>query len=109
MIADGLLLFSTFASPMVSAILTLFVYAAGFFSADIMLLDPGVKSSVFQSVLKIFYFIVPNLSLLNLRPHVVHDIPIEGTKVMAGVLYAIANSLILLAIAALIFNRRNLK
>ncbi len=103
------LTFSTFATPMVSAILSLFVYIGGFFSADYMLLGPGTSNPVIQWFMKIIYYIMPNMSLLNFRSHIVHDLPIEGANLLLGALYAIAYSVILLVCASVIFKNRSLK
>ena len=103
------LTFSTFATPIVSAILSSFVYIAEFFSADYMLLGPGTSNPVIQWFMKIIYYMMPNLSLLNFRSHIVHDLPIEGTNLLLGALYAIAYSVILLVCASMIFKKRSFK
>src|SRR5205085_325218 len=56
------LLFSSFSSPALSALLTFFVFVIGHFSADLKTLSATVGSGVARLVFAALYYLLPNLS-----------------------------------------------
>lgn len=103
------LFFSTCTSFIVSAVLSLFVYLAGNFSADIIVLGSGVENMGLYWLLKIVYYIIPNFSLLNINNYVVHSMPLSFEKIALGVVYSIVYCSLLILFAAALFKRHNLK
>lgn len=103
------LFFAVYASPVVSAVLTLFVFVAGNFSADITALNPGIDNPVFINILNVLFYIMPNFSLLNINSQIVHGLPLYYMEIIWGIVYSMAYSTILLFFATMVFNRKNLK
>jgi len=103
------LFFSTFTSPVLSAILTLFVFVAGNFSADVKVLGPGVKSGMLKKIIDGIFYIVPNFDALNIHSAVVHNLPLDYGRIGLGILYSIAYCGLLLIFTTLLFRKQDLK
>ena len=103
------LFFSTFSSPILSAVLTFGFYLAGQFNADLRNFDRVVSSRAAVWLARSLYHILPDLSAFDVKTQVVHGLPVSASYVAVttgyGVLYVTA---ILLA-ATYIFSRRDFK
>ena len=103
------LLFSTFSTPALSALLTFFVFIIGHFSADLKALGNSAGSVAARWLFRSLYYGLPNLSNYSLITAAAHGYS-PGPRVMAvSTAYAIVYIVVLLAAAMLIFNRRNFK
>src|SRR6266480_2425452 len=103
------LLFSSFSSPALSALLTFFVFIIGHFSADLKSLGNSSGSAAARWLFRSLYYGLPNLSNYSMITEAAHGY-IPGSSVMVvSVAYAIFYIVVLLAAATLVFNRRNFK
>jgi ABC-type transport system involved in multi-copper enzyme maturation permease subunit len=110
MIVTGVaLLFSTFSSPALSALLTFFVFIIGHFSADLKTLGNSAGSVAARWLFRSLYYGLPNLSNYSLITVAAHGYVPEARVMAVSVAYAIFYIVVLLAGATLIFNRRNFK
>ena len=66
-------------------------------------------SSVVRNAALILYYLLPNLSSFDLKVHAIYAIPLNPSGLLLTVLYFIAYTGILLAIAAILFERREMK
>ena len=103
------LFFSSFTTPMLSAILSIFVYVSGHFAADIKLLGPGIESKPFEVFLNVLHYILPNLENFNIKAQVVHHLPISMGFFIFSVIYGIFYISIILLLSIFIFQRRDFK
>ena len=103
------LFFSSFTTPMLSAILSIFVYVSGHFAADIKLLGPGIESKSFEIFLNVLHYILPNLENYNIKAQVVHHLPISMDFFIFSVIYGIFYISIILLLSIFIFQRRDFK
>jgi ABC-type transport system involved in multi-copper enzyme maturation permease subunit len=103
------LFFSTFSTPLLSAALTLGLYVAGHFSADLLAFDQAVDSPAVQSLARGLYYLLPNLAPFDVALQVVHGEPIALGYVMVNTAYACAYIAALLVAACVIFSRRDFK
>lgn len=103
------LLFSSFSSPALSALLTFFVFIIGHFSADLKGLAASSGSTPARFVFRGLYYLLPNLSHYSVITPAAHGITPEPGAAMMAIAYAIVYSSVLLAAATLIFGRRNFK
>jgi ABC-type transport system involved in multi-copper enzyme maturation permease subunit len=103
------LLFSTFSSPMVSAATTLGLYVAGHFSDDLRHLDQSVDSRVAGVLGRLLSYLLPDLSVFDVKARVVHGLPVPFDEVAWAVGYGLVYIVGLLAVSILIFNRRDFK
>jgi len=103
------LLFSSFSSPALSALLTFFVFIIGHFSADLKGLAGSMGSTAARWLFAALYYLLPNLGNYSyITPAAYGQHPSSGS-VLAAILYAAMYVAVVLAAATLIFNRRNFK
>ena len=102
-------LFSSFSSPALSALLSFFVFIIGHFSASLNDLAKSLGSTFAQYFFATIYYLLPNLSHFSFIANSAHgDFP-PASMIGGAILYAIVYIGILLALTLLIFSRRNFK
>jgi ABC-type transport system involved in multi-copper enzyme maturation permease subunit len=110
MIITGVaLLFSTFSSPALSALLTFFVFVIGHFSADLKSLSSTSNQLAARLVFRALYYLLPNLSTYSGITPAAHGLSPDMQSIILAVAYTIVYDVVLLASATLIFSRRNFK
>jgi ABC-type transport system involved in multi-copper enzyme maturation permease subunit len=102
------LLFSSFSSPLLSAVFTFALFVIGSFGEDLRGFAAMAHGSV-HWLATLAAFIVPNFSSLNVVASVAHGNPVPGSLVVYNTIYAVLYATAALAGAVLIFERRNLK
>jgi ABC-type transport system involved in multi-copper enzyme maturation permease subunit len=103
------LFFSSYSSPILSAVFTLGVYLVGQFTADLKRFDQIVDAPAAVIVAKAAYYILPDFSRFDVKLAVVHGLPVTGTYLIWSGLYALAYVAALLFGAMTIFARRDFK
>jgi ABC-type transport system involved in multi-copper enzyme maturation permease subunit len=101
--------FSTYSSPMLSAIFTLGIYVVGQFNADLRRFDTIVDSPAAIAVAKACYYVLPDFSRFDVKLAVVHGVPVPVTFLLATAAYAAIYIAALLFGAMVIFARRDFK
>lgn len=97
-----------FTSSVLATLLTFGVYLMGNFSQDLVTLGRLSNNSGFQRLTQGLYLILPDLSRLNLKNQAVYGnglLP-NSTTLIANAGYGLLYTVLLLAIAILIFSRR---
>jgi len=102
------LLFSSFSSPIFSAIFSFSLFVIGTFADDLRNFA-ALAHGVTKGIATATAYLVPNFSSLNVISRVAHDQHIAGTLVLYNTIYALLYSAAVTAAAVLIFERRNLK
>ena len=103
------LLFSTFSSPALSALLTFFVFIIGHFSADLKSLATSTASMSARWLFTGLYYLLPNLSNYSYITPAAHGQTPGAMGILAAILYAAIYIAVVLAGATLVFSRRNFK
>lgn len=103
------LFFSTFSSPLLSALLTLGLWTAGHFNADLRNFERVVDSPVAVYTARAIYYLLPNLAPFDVKGQVVHGGPVSPAHVALTLAYALVYIGALLAAAIAIFRRRDFK
>lgn len=103
------ILFSSFSTPALSALLAFFIFVIGHFSQSLKDFAANLGSSFTRLFFDALYYVLPNLSFFSFITNAAHgDAP--PLKMIGGAaLYAICYVGILLVITNLIFSRRNFK
>ena len=103
------LLFSSFSSPALSALMTFAVFIIGHFSADLKSFAASLGSQGARLFFGALYYLLPNLSNYSfITPAAYGEMPTPA-QFLAAALYALVYVAVLLSAATLIFNRRNFK
>ena len=103
------LLFSSFSSPALSALLTFFVFIIGHFSADLKTLSTSLGTGSGRWFFTALYYLLPNFANYSFITEAGHGLTPDAARAGVAILYALAYITALLAAATLIFNRRNFK
>ena len=110
MILTGVaLLFSSFSSPALSALLTFFVFIIGHFSADLKSLANSMGGSAARWLFSALYYLLPNLANLSFITPAAHGQLPAAEHVAVVVLYSLVYIVVILATATMIFSHRNFK
>ena len=103
------ILFSSFSSVSLSALLTFLVFLIGHLSAALKELATTLNSAVARIILEGTYYLLPNLSIYSFRTEAANGMSAGPALAGYASLYAIAYVSIVLVISILIFSRRNFK
>lgn len=103
------LLFSSFSSPALSALLTFFIFIIGHFSADLKTFSSTFGSAGARGFFTGLYYVLPNLANFSYITPAAHGQMPAPMMLVSLLAYAIVYIAILLTGAALIFDRRSFK
>jgi len=108
MITAITLLFSSFTTPVFSAVFAFALFVIGTFAGDLAQLSLKAHG-VSRVVLMTLTYLLPDFSSLNVIGQVAHQKPVPAGLIGLNTGYAVLYSAAVTAAAALIFSRRNLK
>jgi len=103
------LMFSSFSTPLLSALFSFAVYIIGNFSRDLLQMAQLSDSVIGKAVLKAIYYLVPHLSNFSFITEGSHGRIVPARMAVSATVYAIVYIGILLSAAMLIFQKRNFK
>jgi ABC-type transport system involved in multi-copper enzyme maturation permease subunit len=103
------LVFSSFSSPSLSALLTFFVFIIGHFSADLKALAATSASLPARWLFSALYYLLPNLANFSVITPAAYGVTPRPMTAIASAAYALFYIAVLLCVATLIFGRRNFK
>ncbi len=110
MILTGVaLLFSSFSSPALSALLTFLVFIIGHFSGDLKSLAASTPSVAVRWFFSGLYYVLPNLANLSFITPAAHGELPKPSQVAFAILYSLTYIAVILTATTLIFRRRNFK
>ena len=103
------LVFSSFSSPALSALLTFFVFVIGHFSADLKSLAATGNRTAARLLFRTLYYLLPNLTNFSVITPAAHGATPSSSAFALATVYMLVYVGVLLAAATLIFSRRNFK
>ena len=107
------LLCSTFTTSTLSAMFTLSIYVIGHLTEDLknlaLRLSDNFSSTFSSTLLEVVYYVLPNFDYFNIKGEVVHGVSIDPATVAKLLSYGLVYTAVLLALACLIFERRDVK
>jgi ABC-type transport system involved in multi-copper enzyme maturation permease subunit len=101
--------FSTFSTPMLSAVLTFGLYVVGQFNADLKNFDQVVDSQAVIWLSRGAYHVLPDFSSFDVKTQVVHGLPVAAGYLATTTAYGLAYIAALLLTGTIIFSRRDFK
>jgi ABC-type transport system involved in multi-copper enzyme maturation permease subunit len=102
------LLFSSFSSPLLSAVFAFSLFVIGSFAEDLRGFASMAQGATHWLATAAAY-LVPNFSSLNIITSVAHEQPVAAQLIVSNTLYALLYAGMALCGAVLIFEHRNLK
>jgi ABC-type transport system involved in multi-copper enzyme maturation permease subunit len=102
------LLFSSFSSPLMSAVFAFSLFVIGSFSEDLRGFA-GMTQGVMRWLAQGAAYLVPNFASLNVITSVAHQQPVSGHLILANTAYALVYAAMTICGAIVIFEHRNLK
>ncbi len=103
------LLFSCFTSPFLAILFTAGMYVAGLLAGDLRTVHAVELNPGTLKLMRGISYLLPNFENFNVMGAVVHGRGVPAALVWQDTLYAILYVAIVLAGAAIVFSRRNLK
>ncbi|MBN1222473.1 MAG: ABC transporter permease subunit [Candidatus Aminicenantes bacterium] len=101
------ILFSSFSTPILSSIFTLAFYLIGHFSWGFETLISKIQSGFLKSAVRGLYTLLPDLENFNYKTEIVHHLPLPSSALLLSILYGIAYTAFILALAMVIFRKRD--
>jgi ABC-type transport system involved in multi-copper enzyme maturation permease subunit len=102
------LLFSSFSSPLLSAVFAFSLFIIGSFAEDLRNFA-GVAHGISRWLATGAAYLVPNFSALNVITAIAHEQPVPGQLILQNTVYALFYAAMALSGAVLIFEHRDLK
>jgi Cu-processing system permease protein len=103
------MLFSCFTTPFLAILFTVGLYIAGVFAEDLRTVQAiDLAPAILKSIRGLSY-LIPNFENFNVMGRVAHGGAVAGSLVWQCTAYAVLYAAIVLAVAAQVFSRRNLK
>jgi ABC-type transport system involved in multi-copper enzyme maturation permease subunit len=108
-VTAAVVFFSTFASPVLAAMLTIGLFVIGHLSESLRNFGDLLGGELQQRVLLVVYYVVPNLEMFNVRGMVVHGDSVSQMHLALATVYCLGYTGILLIVAGAIFARKELR
>jgi ABC-type transport system involved in multi-copper enzyme maturation permease subunit len=108
MITALALLFSSFSSPLLSAVFAFALFIIGTFAEDLRGFA-ALTTGIARWIATALAYVIPNFSALNVIGSVAHGQPVSGQLILYNSIYALFYAAMALTGAVLIFEHRNLK
>lgn len=103
------ILFSSFSSPALSALMTLAVFVIGHLSSSLRDLAATLNSRLATYLFDAIYYLLPNLSLFSFRTEAANGLSPQAWHIASAAVYAVVYAAVLQVITIVIFRSRNFK
>jgi ABC-type transport system involved in multi-copper enzyme maturation permease subunit len=101
------ILFSCFSTPILSSIYSLCFFLIGHLSWGLEALIKKMRPGVGKILVRFLYMVLPDLENFNFRTEVVYNLPIPIQSYLYSTAYGIFYTIFILALAMLVFRRRD--
>jgi ABC-type transport system involved in multi-copper enzyme maturation permease subunit len=108
-IAAVALLFAAVSGPFLSGMFTVGVFCIGHLSTGLKTMGEESGDSVIAALTTVVYYLFPNLEAFNFKLEALYQTPVVPMDSLLAVLYAVTYSAALLALAAMLFSRRDFR
>jgi ABC-type transport system involved in multi-copper enzyme maturation permease subunit len=100
-------LFSCFSTPILSSLFALSFYLIGHFSWGLETLIKKTPPGAGRVLLRVLYTVLPDLENFNIKTEVVHGLAVPSGLVLHAAAYGLVYTAFVLALATLVFRRRD--
>jgi Cu-processing system permease protein len=102
-------LFSTFSTATLASIYTLSVVGAGWLFGEVRSFWLSAKQAELKELVRVLDFVLPNMTLLDLKESVTYGDPVALGSVLTRAAYGLGYAATLLLLATAIFTRRDIR
>jgi Cu-processing system permease protein len=102
-------LFASFSSQYVTAVASTGLFFLGHLAPDLYVMAEQSKSEAVRAGLKVLFYVLPNFDRLDFKARATYLEPTSLSEFAGSGLYAIAYSIVLIALACVLFERRDFK
>ncbi|MBK9516519.1 MAG: ABC transporter permease [Anaeromyxobacter sp.] len=102
-------LFSTFTTATLASIYTLTVVGAGWLFGEVRVFWLTARQTELKGLVQVLDYLLPNMSLLDLKETVTYGDPVTLGSVLARAAYGLGYSATLILLAAAVFTRRDIR
>ena len=99
--------FSSFSTPILSALFTLSCYLVGHLTWSLRLLQGRLHAGWGRALCEVLYWVLPNLERFNIKAEAVHGAPVTAGEMVLAMLYGVAYATLVIAAACACFQRRD--
>ena len=99
--------FSSFSTPMLSALFTITFYIIGHLSWGLLLLAETIEGESARWLCRALYYILPNLEVLNVKGMIVHGLAVPAAQMVWAAAYGAGWTVLVLLGAVAVFHRRD--
>jgi ABC-type transport system involved in multi-copper enzyme maturation permease subunit len=103
------LLFSCFTTPLLAILFTVGLYIVGLYVQELRNLPVEVMSPAMAAITRWLSYVLPNFENFNVMALAAHGRAVPGALILQNTLYTVVYCTIVLAAAAAVFSRKNLK
>lgn len=104
-----LLLFSSFSTPTLSAVMGVLFFMIGHASPDLKIFADQIKEPFIKYLAYTFYYVLPNLENFNYRLELVYKLPLYADQLLFSIAYGLIYTLFLVYLSIIVFERREFK
>jgi ABC-type transport system involved in multi-copper enzyme maturation permease subunit len=101
------LLFSSLTNPILAAVWTCAIYVSGHLAWSLKLLEEKIPEGIGRVACRLVYWLLPNLDRMDIKAEAVHGLALPDGFVPLSVLYGLAYTVVVLILAAAIFERKD--
>ena len=101
------LLFSSVTNPILAAVWTFASYVVGHLSWSLRLLQEQLAEGLGRHMCEVLYWVLPNLDRMDIKREVVHGLALPDGYLAWSVVYGLAYTMAVLALACLAFGRKD--
>jgi Cu-processing system permease protein len=102
-------LFASYSTPTLATIFTLSIVAAGHVFGEVRGFWLRAPNVGMKELVRVLDVVLPNLGLLDLKAAVTYGDPVTGTTVVLRAAYGLGYAGVILALACLVFSRKDLR
>ncbi len=102
-------LFSTFTTATLASICSLAIVGAGWLFGEVRAFWLAARQAEMKELVRVLDVVLPNMSLLDLKEAVTYGDPVTAGSVLARLAYGAGYAGVLVALAALVFTRRDVR
>lgn len=109
LLTSAAVLFSTFSGSVASSLFVLSIYVLGETSGSLKYWLGNGSSEAGRKVVSFAYYALPNLGMLNVRGDIVHGVAVSHHKILYSFSYCFLYAFAALAVATVVFRKKDLR